>query len=156
TDSAQLLRILAANERLLTLRGLAQRGIFNRNETAPVLANCLFGVARRFVAGVNYFFRRIASPDRLPIGGRCLTVIVTGSNNLGGSDGEETQWIGTSGTDCGGSRSVFDQRAVCEAGDSARVFGDHWLPPKVGDPNLERQWWRQRSGRSTSAASTLR
>src|ERR1017187_10397603 len=98
------------------------------------------------MAGVNYFFRRIASPDRLPIGGRCLTVIVTGSNNLGGSDGEETQWIGTSGTDCGGSRSVFDQRAVCEAGDSARVFGDHWLPPKVGDPNLERQWWRQGSG----------
>src|SRR5450631_3384221 len=75
--------------------------------------------------------RRIASPDWLPIGGRCLTVIVTGSNNLGGSDGEETQWIGTSGTDCGGSRSVFDQRAVCETGDSARVFGDHWLPPKV-------------------------
>src|ERR1035438_1312443 len=109
----------------------------------------------RLLAGVNYFFRRIALPDWLPIGGRCLTVIVTGSNNLGGSDGEETQWIGTSGTDCGGSRSVFDQRAVCEAGDSARVFGDHWLPPKVGDPNLERQWWRQRSGRSTSAASAL-
>src|ERR1019366_6638079 len=61
--------------------------------------------------------RRIASPDWLPIGGRCLTVIVTGSNYRGGSDGEETQRIGTSGADCGGSRPVFDQRAVCEAGD---------------------------------------
>src|ERR1039457_4239741 len=30
---------------------------------------------------------RVASYKVLPIGGRCLTVIVTGSNNLGGSDG---------------------------------------------------------------------
>src|ERR1035441_10276864 len=65
------------------------------------------------VAGVNYFFRRIASPDWLPIGGRCLTVIVTGGNNLGGSDGEETQWIGTSGTDCGGSRSIGSESCRC-------------------------------------------
>ncbi len=42
---------------------------------------------------------RIAAPDWLPIGGRCLTVIVTGSNYLGGSNGEETQRIGTSGAD---------------------------------------------------------
>jgi hypothetical protein len=34
------------------------------------------------------------------LGGRCLTVIVTGSNYLGGGDGEETQRIGTSGADC--------------------------------------------------------
>jgi hypothetical protein len=36
--------------------------------------------------------RRISSPDLLPIGGRCLTVIVTGSNNVGSSDGEEVDW----------------------------------------------------------------
>jgi hypothetical protein len=40
---------------------------------------------------------------------------------------------------CGGSSPVFGQRAVCEAGDSARVRGDHRLPPKVGDPDPERQ-----------------
>jgi hypothetical protein len=49
--------------------------------------------------------RRIASPDWLQIRGRCLTVLVTESNYVGGSDGEETQRIGTSGADCGGSRS---------------------------------------------------
>jgi group II intron reverse transcriptase/maturase len=99
---------------------------------------------------------RIASPDLLPIGGRCLTVIVTGSNNLGGSDGEETHWIGTSGADCGGSRPVFDQRLVGEAGDSAGVRGNHRLPPKVGDPHLEREWGRQRGGDPTPATSSLR
>jgi hypothetical protein len=76
------------------------------------------------------------------MGGRCLTVIVTGSNYLGGSNGEETQRIGTSGADCGGSRSVFDQRAVREAGDFARVCGDHWLPSKVGDPHPRSQFAR--------------
>src|SRR5450631_2314955 len=100
--------------------------------------------------------RRIASPDWLPIGGRCLTVIVTGSNYLGGSNGEETQRIGTSRADCGGSRSVFDQRAVCEAGDFAKICGDHWLPSKVGDPHLERHRRHQRGGNPASAASTIR
>ena len=60
-------------------------------------------------------------------------MIVTGSNYLGGSNGEGTQRIGTSGTDCGGSRSVFGQLAVHEAGDVASICGDHWLPSKVGD-----------------------
>ena len=41
-----------------------------------------------------YANRRIASPDLLPNSGGCLTVIVTQSNNGGGSDGEKTQWIG--------------------------------------------------------------
>ena len=82
------------------------------------------------LAGVNYFFRRIAAPDWLLMGGRCLTVIVTGSNKCGGRDGNETQWIGTSGAHCGGSRSVFDERAFCEADDFARVCRDHGLSPK--------------------------
>ena len=108
------------------------------------------------LAGVNYFFRRIAAPDWLLMGGRCLTVIVTGSNKCGGRDGNETQWIGTSGAHCGGSRSVFDERAFCEADDFARVCRDHGLSPKVGAPDLERRWLRQQIHNGTTAASTLR
>jgi hypothetical protein len=108
------------------------------------------------LAGVNYFFRRIAAPDWLLMGGRCLTVIVTGSNKCGGRDGNETQWIGTSGAHCGGSRSVFDERAFCEADDFARVCRDHGLSPKVGAPDLERRRLRQQIHNGTTAASTLR
>ena len=79
------------------------------------------------MSDANYFDRDkpIASPELLPIGGRCLAVIVTRSNNLGGDEGEETQWIGPSKTDFGGSKSVFDHCAVREAADSSRVCGTY-------------------------------
>jgi neutral trehalase len=61
------------------------------------------------VAGVNYFFLRIASPISLPNAGRCLTIGVTGmSGGTGGNDG-----TGSYGSDaCGaGTRT---SGALCE------------------------------------------
>lgn len=86
--------------------------------------------------------------------GRCLTVIVTRSNN-GGSHGEETQWIGPARASRGGTGALSSRLRIRQEGDLAGVFDDHRLSPPVGDQDSQRQRRQKLKGSSASATGVL-
>ena len=117
-------------------RSPPSRRVRSPSRSAARSSACLFSV--------NYFCRRIASPDLLPGEHRCLRIPATE-----GRHDVDDQSASAAGVGDGGGRAVSAEHASREGADPGRVRRAHRVPPQALHPSPE---WKLGSAGSTAGA----